>query len=797
MRRLVLAAAVLCWAACVLAADAAFAQQGQTQGTIGGVGLYLSWKQQTLEGDHLKLTGDVELELDGGATKISADQVDIYYSRNLMVATGNVTLTTRTQRISADSLEFDLETKLGTFHHASGNARIKDDPLNPLLGPVAGAAPATTPTPATVSNQFGSSEPDVLFYGETIEKIGDRKYRITNGGFTTCVQPEPRWQLLSGTVVLNIDHYAMLRNMVMNVKGVPLFYLPVLYYPINKDDRATGILMPVYGSSTLRGQTISNAFFWAINRSQDATVMYDWFSKTGSGIGGEYRYVMSPTSTGEFRTYYLSEKPVETTDAAGNTSNVAGRKSFELRGSGAQDLPWHLRARGRVDYFSDITVQQAYNTNIYDASRRSRYFGGSVSGNWKAYSVTGSLDQNQYFFNSTDSTTSGSMPRINFTRGEQPIAGTPIYVGVGTEYVSLVRKTETGTGDAAALLDTGLSRLDLAPSIRYGFTKIPYFNVNTSLAWRYTWWSESLSPEDGLQVAAPIYRTYYDMQARIVGPIFTRIWNTENNFYAEKYKHTIEPWVNLQRVTNFENRDEIVQLDATDSIYGGTTRVTFGINNRIYAKHRAEGGRAREILNVQIQQTYYSDERMSTVDPAYSTSFGSQRPQKLSPVSLAARFTPNEQIGGSFNTSYNTYVNAFLNYAAIGTYAYHESLQVSGGWNQRRYVPGLVGYDNPAYASHFLSADAVFKINKSRFGGAVSFNYDLKNDYFLQSRYVGFYNAQCCGFSFEYQTYDFGSAIYNGVNKDKRFSFAITLAGLGSFSPFFGGMNNPTNQMYR
>ena len=173
--------------------------------------------------------------------------MEIFSDKNLLIAKGNVTLTTQTQRISADSLEFDLQTKLGTFHHASGNARIHGDDGQNAGSPGAPARPA--------SNQFGATEPDVLFYGETIEKIGERKYRITNGGFTTCVQPEPRWQLTSGTVVLNIDHYAMLRNMVMNVKGVPLFYLPVIYYPINKEDRATGFLMPVYGSSTLRGQT--------------------------------------------------------------------------------------------------------------------------------------------------------------------------------------------------------------------------------------------------------------------------------------------------------------------------------------------------------------------------------------------------------------------------------------------------------------------------------------------------------------------------------------------------------------
>ena len=94
----------------------------------------------------------------------------------------------------------------------------------------------------------------------------------------------------------------------LRVKGVPLIYLPIIYYPIQDDDRATGFLMPTYGSSTVRGQSISNAFFWAINRSQDATFMHDWFSKTGQGMGGEYRYILGAGSKGSITRSYRSTR---------------------------------------------------------------------------------------------------------------------------------------------------------------------------------------------------------------------------------------------------------------------------------------------------------------------------------------------------------------------------------------------------------------------------------------------------------------------------------------------------------
>ena len=63
-----------------------------------------------------------------------------------------------------------------------------------------------------------------------------------------------------------------------------MFYVPAFYYPINKEGRSTGFLMPQYGSTTLKGFTLSNAFFWAIDRSQDATFYHDWSTKTGQGL---------------------------------------------------------------------------------------------------------------------------------------------------------------------------------------------------------------------------------------------------------------------------------------------------------------------------------------------------------------------------------------------------------------------------------------------------------------------------------------------------------------------------------
>ena len=260
---------------------------------------------EMISGNQLRLTGDVEIAGDG--YDIYADQVDIRMettgeapegvSRRAapidgsadsdsddrmandtpgdetpapslrLIASGNVVFSAPDVRITADRVEYWTDDQTAVFHEACGWIDPGDE---------------------VDRSMFGSQEPDMLFYGQMIERTGTRTYRITEGACTSCLQPTPRWQLVATSFTLNLDSYVLLLHAVLEVKGVPVFYLPGMFYPIQKDGRATGFLMPTYGASRHQGSSISNAFFWAIDRSQDATLYHDWFMRRGDGRGAEY-----------------------------------------------------------------------------------------------------------------------------------------------------------------------------------------------------------------------------------------------------------------------------------------------------------------------------------------------------------------------------------------------------------------------------------------------------------------------------------------------------------------------------
>jgi LPS-assembly protein len=728
--------------------------------------------------------GDVEME--SGDAKIYADAIAYWVNEDRIEASGNVSFSQTNTQINADRVVFNTKTRLGTFYHASGFASVQ--PPRQATGPGTVAVP-----------QLLGQDTDVYFFGEEVQKIGSKKYRIKNGGFSTCVQPTPRWDLSAGTIDLNVDDYTLLRQAIFKVKGVPLLYVPILYYPTQEEGRATGFLLPNYSGTTLRGQSIQVPFFWAINRSHDATVAYEWFSKGGRGLESQYRYNMGLGSDGNVRLRTLDQPEILYLLPDGTTNALAASQSFEVRGGANQRLTRALYARGRVDYFSSVETMQQFNTNLLDASRSQRSFGGNVVGVWRTYSMNATFDRNENFYNTTDSVVNGGAPRVSVSRNERPLAG-GAYFSANSEFVHLIRQTHQGD----VTTDSGLSRLDFLPQVRFPFKRWQWFTVNSSASWRQTFYSRSygLDPATGEPtsriVEDGVSRQYFTVQAQAVGPILNRIWDTPNSGYAERIKHSIEPFFNATRTSSIDNFSRIVQSDGVDGVVGNSTNLTYGVNSRVYAKRRVGTvtSQAQEIVNVSLSQTYYTDPRSAQFDRQYATStFGSdcllipgtcQPPSHFSPLLLGVRVTPSREIEGRLNAEFDSRYRQLRTLSAGGSYNLSSRLQASASWSQKYFIQELPGWNDPLYLDHYLNASFNARTTDNRFGGLYSFNYNILRSSLLQQRMTAFYNAQCCGIAFDYQTYHFNYG--PSVPADHRFFLSFTLAGLGNFAPFSGAM---------
>ena len=748
-------------ALCALFHSLALPTPVYAQGDFGGCGLSRSSQLSFVQvaPNHFRLSGTVEqpVQIDCDEFQLFADSVEHFKDEARLLASGHIVFVSGNNRISAERLDFNTRTRTGTFYAAAGTATMKA---------------------ATPESTAGEQEPYAFFWGDELHKIGPTKYKIVDGGFTACLQPTPRWEILSGSFEVNIDDYVLLRNAVFKVKGVPLLYLPAFYYPMEEDDRSTGFLMPKYGAGTRVGQTLTNAFFWAIGRSHDATFSHDWFTKTGYALTGHYRYNLGSGRSGYLIANRLSEKSIT---GANEVSDVS-RQSFKFDSQIVHRLPLGLNARGDVNYFTDLAPQQLYQQNVWHATNRRRNVGANLSGSWAEYVLNATFTQQDIFDTNNVLVRDGNLPRVNVSRGEKPIGSSSIYFGATGEYITFVRKTIVADETQS---DRGLTRFDVSPTVRIPFTKWPFLTANTTVVWRGTFWSESRD-ETGIQVPESIGRSYFDIASRIVGPTFHRIWD---NGTGRKIKHVVEPSVSIQRTTFFDEFDRIVQLDSADYIVGGTTRYTYGVNNRLYSKRE---NAPREVFNVGVTQTYYTDARAAQYDRNYQNF--DTAPTNFGAVSIAGRVAPTPGIQASFRTEWDHQVNAIRTVTASGGFVHEPWLQASGEWSLRRFLPDLKGFEE-SKASHALGASTTLRTRRNNFGGTYSFNYDMRRDEFLQQRYMAYYNAQCCGVAVEWQTWNYqGTLTGLTIPQDRRFNISVTLAGIGAVPSFFGGLAGQQNR---
>ena len=699
------------------------------------------------------VSGAVQFECDGTwifAETISWDEKTIRASGDLLVIQTDL-------RVNADRMEMDRQTRFGTFFKAYGTARLTDrDPAR---------------------NMFGSMEPEVMFRAEKLEKIGPRSYRMSDGAFTTCVQPTPRWEMTGSSGTVTLDDHVVMKNVQLRVKHVPVLYVPYLYYPLKKEDRATGFLIPAYSSSGVNGQGLSTAFFWAIDRSQDATIYYDYYSKAGQGLGGDYRYVAAPGSQGNFRAYMLNEKERLASDGA--VERPANRWS-KFEGSVNQAIGRQFRLIGRVYYYTDQASQLLYQQNVYDQSRRDRDISVQVAGNvMNGRLRLNVLAQRHDIFNGAQAARKSTLPQVDAWLGAKPLGRSKIYFGAAGQATYLdVRPDPT-----RPVYDRSLWRFDGTSTVRAPLSNLPYLSLTGAAAWRVTHWTESLEPLTGLPVPVALTRNLLDLRADVVGPVVARVFQTPQSGYALRFKHLIEPRVGIQWLSPFDRGDQVIKIDpSVDQLVGGTLSMNYAIVNRLLARVRSTGS-PWQVLSVTVGQSYYSNAAAGKIDPNYPSATAGT----FSPIQVSATVTPSpsDEVSGRFQMYIDSTVMKVRSYSATAVVS-RPQIELQAGWSKRQYLPDVPGFDNPGAASHYLNANATVRTRDGRFGGTYGFNYDLLQNGFLQQRIMGYYSAQCCGVSVDYQTINISQFGLEGVQRVRRIAVSFTLAGIGSFSTPLG-----------
>ncbi len=572
-------------------------------------------------------------QLIGQQTQFSSEEITIianYWEKkgDLISATGNVEVHYQNITLIADGAEVDVETK---DVYAWGNVTILLPEENVRCEELRFNLDSSQ---GELKNVFGMIQPTIIYQAESIDRKSENLFGFEKAKITTCAQPVPRWQFSCSRANFKKDDYMEMWNAVFRIKKIPVFYLPYMRYPLNRE-RATGFLMPQGGYSGVKGTFYSQSFYWAMKRNMDATFNLDYFSNRGLGGGLEYRYLFSGGTGGLLNLYYFQFNNRAQAESPEN--------AYIVRVKHNQPLPLDFHIVADVDYQSSYDFLREFDNNFQRAvvsNRRSQVY---ISRAWSYYNVNMRVSRFEtYYQQSDDSIIRKNTPQIGFSSTKMKIVS-PLYFS----FSSLFDNWEYGwESDYERERQRHSMSLAVSPAITVPFTSIPWLTLNSSVSTNFAYYFNSYAPGTTTVVNDPILSHNYSLRMELNGPYFSRIFFDAQN--TPKLKHIIEPTFAYQYDSPVHQSDRII----AQRFFYTNHYARYGLINHFLIN---QNNQAREICTLGFYQIYYFDPENSPL----SNQEVNGKPPRFSDLNGYFRFYPTRQYSFDFSASYNTYFKTF------------------------------------------------------------------------------------------------------------------------------------------
>ena len=705
----------------------------------------LTYDQQS---NTVTATGDVVVTK--GETTVTADTVGVNRTTNEVTARGNVVVKDPQGEINADTLRMEMEDETGEL--TNGTVRLP-------------------------RNQY-------ILTGKTLQKSYGQSYHIENGAFTTCQCDDFRkadWSIGGKTIDVTRRGKGEVHDGILRVRDIPVFYLPYGVVSVN-NERQSGLLFPSYAFSSNRGFVWQQPFYWAISKSQDATVTTDVETSARLGLYGEYRYAPSVRTEGQLAASYFNEQ----IRGPATTSTPVDR--WSLTGTHRQTLDDDLRLYSDLFFVSDDLFLREINhraldlsnvTDVNDFAVRTRRFTDSHVGGVKTWanallrteaSYYQDLQQDQDFAFQL-------LPRVQF-QGQQRLWQDRLEAGITVDGANFYRNR----GYAG-------QRLDLAPSLALPFNWGDYAFGAVQVVGRET--AYHLTSEEQGQPALPQGKQLRGDRTRETVQLNAQVGTRLSRVYdigwgrLLKLQHVIEPELSYLYVPSVK-QDDLPLYDSLDRINSRNLFV-YGFTNLLLGKFATTpvtggGGpdepptEIRELARLSVTHAYDPTRRISPDQNHFSD------------VDVNARLTPFPYATLTFDSTYDVRKGELIT-TRVGVFAsdprplppttpllQHLQRNTTVGFSYRSTSDHLVKQFDPTsdiQPPNEIDANIIYRLNES-FTGAYLGRYDLTTSSFIGNRYfVRYFSPQHCWYV------DVGAI--DKVNPHEfEFRFMFTLVGLSS-----------------
>ena len=638
--------------------------------------------------------------------RIEADEVTHDDATKILTAEGHVKFTRMQELLEADRASLDVETKEGDFTKVSGNVG-----------------------------------PGFYITAQEAHRTEDGQYQLKNATVTTCEGQRPGWTLALARAVVDPNKRVAAKGSVFRLENVPIFYMPYITIPSEDRPRSTGFLIPSTSTSTTKGRSLRESFYWAISRSADATFTGEYFTKRGPAGEVNFRAVPEANSRIDVQSLFAKDR--------------LGQGGQSIRILAVGDLGDGFRGAANMDLVSSFVFRQIYENGLNTITSPLQQSLAFATRNRANSSINFVYDRNGVFF--ADANKPGvvlrKFPSAEFSIPERPFGDLPVYFNADTSFSSIARR------DAEIDTPTFVERLDMRPSVEVPVLRSPAFDWSNSLSFRETAYTHSRQSQ--FVSGDSLNRFLVDYSSNFVGPQLERDFGS--------WRHVIEPSVDYRYITGADQFRNTIVVDDID-LFTNTNEVEYALTNRFFT--------SREIFSWRLAQKYFFDPTFGgAIRPGQRNVFAplldltgfafADGYRRFSPIVSTMRLSTSPSTSTDVQMDYDTRDHLF------------RSAGIIGNVNRGQFVGGI---------SYFFTRRSAIEIPNNQLRGTISygnqlkpglsaafqFSYDVQHSVFQGSIAEVGYNTHCYGLSFEVSQFNIGARV------ESRFRFAFTLKNVGS-----------------
>jgi LPS-assembly protein len=401
-----------------------------------------------------------EKRSEGGNIHISSDQATLGVDGNATLR-GNVEVRQGDREIHADQVDYD-----------SNNRSMRSDGHIDYQDPLVHVAGAGGSYSTSGGAQFRSAQFDLR---QRAARGAAREMTLTPAGvlhlqgvtFTTCPLRDQSWQLKAKSIVLDTrNKVGTGRGAQVDFMGVPLVYLPWVSFPLSSE-RKSGFLFPGVGNTSTNGLQLSVPYYWNIAPNADFTFQPILYSKAGTDLGGDLRF-LTASQRGRLDWNYLPD------------DSAFGGSRSRVRFTEVAELPGDFRLNASAENVSDTRYFEDFSQGPEGASTPFLERRATLSYRSEHWSIDGEAQQYQtidYTLLQPDRPYA-RVPRIAVDADYGVGPNALLHYGFDSELVDFQHSQRPD------IVTTGW-RADLMPQVSLDLTGPGYF-LRPALAWRAT-----------------------------------------------------------------------------------------------------------------------------------------------------------------------------------------------------------------------------------------------------------------------------------------------------------------------